>query len=295
LASMSIPGGGNSNVTVYGNSAVTVGSGNNRVTMLGQGNVTVGAGQDTINLLTGGRVVETGALGHDTINLGLRNAYIDVQGDATVLGSNLLARGFLGQSAPKTSPFSAMSSLGAATIAGGGVLQILQVGGTQQDVAFNGTMTLMGSNRPTEFVGGSGTTLEVGMSGRDTFVGGYGHDTMTGSGHNNVFNFVASSAGGDHVITDFVSGDQLNVDGHSLAYLVANQQVTTHSGNTYISADGGITTIELRGVTTPGAPPQPHTVLPVHGLIPNYSADGAPTPGNPDVLRLIFDPRHRQP
>ena len=107
----------------------------------------------------------------------------------------------------------------------------------------------MGSYGPTEFVGGSGSAVFKG-TGNDTFIGGSGHDTMVaGSGHN-VFEFLASEKGGQHVIQNFVSGhDQLYVEGYTLSYLQSQHDITTHGGNTYISIDGGKTSIELQGVT----------------------------------------------
>ena len=53
--------------------------------------------------------------------------------------------------------------------------------------------------------------------------------------------------GGQHVIKNFVSGDQLYIEGYSLSALQSD--ISTHGGNTYISIDGGKTTIELEGVT----------------------------------------------
>jgi Ca2+-binding RTX toxin-like protein len=164
-----------------------------------------------------------------------------------------------------------MGSFGSATIAGG-ELQILQSGGSRndqgdgrgddrsgddhqhgsgvtQDIAVSGKMTLVGSSAHTEFVGGTGSSDFIGHSGRDTFVGGSGQDTMTGSGKHNVFEFLKSESGGQHVITNFVSGDQLYVEGHSLSYLQAHHDITVSGGNTYISIDGGKTMIELKGFT----------------------------------------------
>jgi Ca2+-binding RTX toxin-like protein len=121
--------------------------------------------------------------------------------------------------------------------------------GITQAIAAGGKATLLGGTGATEFVSGSGSTVMKGVSGRDTFVGGSGHDTMTGVGSHNVFEFLAAEKGGQHVITNFVSTDMLNVEGHSLSYLISNHEVTSSGGNTYISIDGGKTTIELQGVT----------------------------------------------
>jgi hypothetical protein len=87
-----------------------------------------------------------------------------------------------------------------------------------------------------------------GKSGSDTFIGGSGHDTMSSVGSKNIFDFVATAKGGQHLITNFISGDKLNVEGESLSYLQSHHEVSSHGGNTYITLDGGKTTIELLGV-----------------------------------------------
>jgi hypothetical protein len=73
-------------------------------------------------------------------------------------------------------------------------------------------------------------------------VGGSGQD---------LFEVDRTRQGGDHVIQNFVSGqDQLYLEGHSLAYLQHQGDISVSGGNTYISLDGGNTTIELVGVTS---------------------------------------------
>ena len=111
-------------------------------------------------------------------------------------------------------------------------------------------MTLLGSAAPTEFVGGTGCTSMVGGKGSDTFIGGSGHETMVGGKGHDLFEFLSADKGGQHLIKDFVSGqDQLYLEGHTLSYLEQHGEISTHGGNTYISLDGGKTTIELQGVT----------------------------------------------
>ena len=72
--------------------------------------------------------------------------------------------------------------------------------------------------------------------------GGLGHD---------VFSFLASQHGGQHLITDFTHGqDQLYLEGKSLSYLQSHGDITHSGGNTFISLDGGQTTVELKGITS---------------------------------------------
>ena len=123
--------------------------------------------------------------------------------------------------------------------------------GVNKAIAVSGQATLMGNAVATEFVGGTGSTLFKGGSANDTFVGGSGHDTMTGGSGNNVYEFLATESGGQHLITNFVSGqDQLYVEGYTLSYLQSQHEITTTGGNTDISIDGGKTTITLEGVTS---------------------------------------------
>jgi serralysin len=211
---------------------VSVGSGNDMVSLYANGHMTVGGGNDTLNLYDTGVIHQIGSGGHDTINLGTGNDTIHEQGQATVWGS-----------------FS-HGTFGAATI-NGGELKVIHSGGVTEDIAVSGTMTLQGSNAPTEFIGGTGTTVMKWGAGHDTFVGGSGHDTMIGAYSHNVFEFLASESGGQHVIQNFVSGDQLYVEGHTLSYLQAHNDISKDShGNTIISIDGGKTTIELQGVSS---------------------------------------------
>jgi len=227
-------GNGRDTISIGGSGTVSAGSGNDRISILQSGNISVGGGNDTLSLHGTGRITEIGLSGHDTINLGSGNDTIVVQGYATVHSG--ASNGY---------------GAGGATIYGGSLVINHQASGITQDVALAGKMTLMGGTSLTEFVAGSGSTVMKGGSGHDLFIAGSGHDTMTGAGSHNVFEFLSSNAGGQHVITNFVSGDTLNVEGHSLTWLISHHDVTSHNGNTYISVDNGKTTIELQGVTQP--------------------------------------------
>jgi Ca2+-binding RTX toxin-like protein len=244
-------GDGRDTINIGGNGTVVAGSGNDRIQILGNGSISVGGGHDTLTLEGSGGITQTGTQGHDTINLGYGNDTIYVQGSATVNSGSFPA---YGRGRFSAGPFTAGHGTHAvisgpgATIAGG-ELEVLHVKGVTQDVAVSGTMTLLGGVSATEFIGGRGTTVMKGGMGNDTFIGGSGHDTMTGGSGHNLFEFLSSEQGGQHVITNFVSSDQLNVEGHSLSYLMSHGEVTTSDGNTYISIDGGKTTIELQGVT----------------------------------------------
>jgi Ca2+-binding RTX toxin-like protein len=296
-----VAGSGNDTIHIAGVGRVSVGGGNDSIRIGGIAHVSVGAGNDTLTLSSGGEFTQTGLHGHDTITLGMGNDTIYEQGNATIHaateGSSAPKSGSLGQDDlwhtrqgsgtfqdgaarnPPAPGTHAYNTFGGATISGG-ELQVLHSHGVTVDMAVSGKMTLVGGHAATEFVGGSGSTVMRGGagndtfvggkgstvmrggSGNDTFVGGSGHDTMTGGSGHNVFEFLASKEGGQHVITNFVSSDQLDVEGHSLDYLSSHHEVTTRDGNTYISVDGGKTTIELHGVSETDPTRQPHPIYP---------------------------------
>jgi Ca2+-binding RTX toxin-like protein len=210
---------------------VVAGSGNDSITLYGPGTVTIGGGSDTVSFYSSGNLSQSVSGGNDTINVSTGNDTIYELGHATVYGTY------------------SQGTFGSAQI-NDGSLNVAYSHGTTFDDAVSGSVTLIGSAAPTDFVGGPGSTYATGGSGSDTFQGGSGHDTFVGGSGQNLFEFVAAAQGGQHVITNFVSGqDQLYVEGNSLSYLQSQHDVTTSGGNTLISIDGGKTTIELQGVT----------------------------------------------
>jgi Ca2+-binding RTX toxin-like protein len=231
---ISVPGSHKVDITVYGKGTVIAGGGNDKIAITDVGKIVVGAGRDTLSLYKGGTLSQLGGAGRDTIHIGTGNTTIYEQGHATVTG-----------------PYSS-GAFGSATIFGG-ELKVTVSHGATTETAVSGKMTLLGSAAPTEFIGGHGSaslTSMVGGKGADTFIGGAGHDTMTGGKGADLFEFTSAEKGGHHLITDFVSGqDQLYLEGHTLSYLEKHGDISAHGGNSYISLDGGKTTIELENVT----------------------------------------------
>jgi Ca2+-binding RTX toxin-like protein len=235
---ITISGSGQGSVSVYGpNASVYAGSGTDTIFVHGtNGFVRVDGGTDKINMYSGGTVTESGIHGHDTIYWGAgvsgsRTLDVDVHGKATVYGTEG-GHGFT-----------------IASLAGGSA-DFKYSHGVLEETAIKGRLTLLGGTGPAEFIGGSGGhTVMIGGTGSDTFVGGSGHDTMTGGKGHNLFEFLAADAGGKHVITNFVAGDKLYLEGHSLSYLESHHDISTKDGNTFIKLDGGKTTIELKGFT----------------------------------------------
>jgi RTX calcium-binding nonapeptide repeat (4 copies) len=224
-----LAGNGNDTVDVHGVGKIQIGSGNDSVTENSNGKITVGGGADTINLVGSGTIMQLGTGGHDTINFGFGSDTIYEQGQATVHGE-----------------------FGTATVVGGELAIVNSGYLTHELMALSGNATLIGGEYTNQFIAGTGNVLMEGsgLMGPDTFVGGSGNDTMVGGENRNLFEFLGAAKGGHTVITNFVSGqDQLYLEGHSLSYLTQHHDVTTSGGNTYISLDGGATTIELKGVT----------------------------------------------
>jgi Ca2+-binding RTX toxin-like protein len=219
-------GDGNNFLTIGKNGTVKAGSGNDSIDIGKSGRVTIGGGNDTINFGGSGVVKQTGLGGHDTINFGSGNDTVIVEGQASVHGS-----------------------FGDATITGG-KLTIGDLHGGNDVRAVSGDATLVGGTGAQEFFGGTGNVQMDGGKGNDTLVGGTGFDTMHGGSGHDVFSFVWMGQGGQHLITDFVHGqDKLYLEGHSLSWLESHNSVSTSGGNTYISLDGGKTQVELKGVT----------------------------------------------
>jgi hypothetical protein len=165
--------------------------------------------------------------GNDTINLGYGSDTVFEQGQATV-------QGLFGHSTPS-----------------GSALQVIHASFTEH--SDGGKATLLGGTFLADFTPGAGKTL---MSGglslsSDTLGGGALHDTLTSGLHSpNLFQFLSTQEHA-HVITNFVAGhSQTYVEGNSFAQL-QQHEVSTIGGSTFIKLDGGITTIELKGVTDP--------------------------------------------
>jgi hypothetical protein len=220
VSSISISGSGNVDPHIYGNGVVIAGNGNDRIDITGFGKIIIGSGHDTLTLGKGGVIYEHGASGHDTINIGSGNATIYEQGYATITGA-----------------------FGTTTIHGHG-LTIHQ-------------SSTSGSSHSHTVTSGSGHETVVTGTGHHSPVGGGVHHGFEwtprqGGMERNPFEVLAQQLGGQHVITNFISGASpvVHVEGHSLSFLHPQHDVSTHGGNTYISMDGGKTSIELQGVTT---------------------------------------------
>jgi hypothetical protein len=223
VSSISVSGSGNIDPTIYGKGTVIVGNGNDRVDITGVGKIIAGSGHDTLTLGQGGVIYERGASGHDTINIGSGNATIYEQGYATIHGA-----------------------FGTVTVHGHGIT-IHQTAGE----------TSSGSSHSSTVTSSSGHDTVVTGAGQHSAVGGSVHHSFDwaprqGGMERNPFEVLAQQLGGQHIITNFISSAApvVHVEGHTLSFLAPHHDISTHGGNTYISMDGGKTSIELQGVTT---------------------------------------------
>jgi len=215
---VSIPGGSDQSVHIYGSGTVIAGDGNDSINIGGKGAITVGAGNDHITLHGSGTIVQYGAGGHDTINLGHGHDTITEAGTATVYGA-----------------FGSVNIQGGTYVFTNKGLVSSDSHGKHHDT---GNATFVGGSHSTQFVGGP--SAMHGGSHNDTSVGG--------SSSHHLSAFTSHGMGATNVITNFVSGhDKLHLEGQSLSYLQSHGDVTMSHGNTHISLDGGKTTVELKG------------------------------------------------
>jgi len=238
LASISIAGGTSPTVAVYGkNLGLTAGLGTDTV---GSVQVSGTASVGNLSQLSVNQGVGLPATGNDTINLGSGSDTIVQSGQATV-----------------SSAFNTATTY--ASIAGGEAQTTLGNVGTEVSGVTSGVQaeaaTIIGGALDSATVTAQNTNASLtgvfsGVNAdSNAILGTAGVDSLTGGAGQNVFEFLAENAGGQHTITNFVSTDQLYVEGYSLAYLQANNDISTQGGNTYISIDGGKTSIELKGFT----------------------------------------------
>jgi hypothetical protein len=197
------------------------------------------------------------ALGNDTVASGSRSMKVVLGvGHDTVapLGPPASA---LGRAALPASPVAHSTAIANGNTAQGHAA----VGHAVMDHAAPGKMTLLGG-AGREFSGGAtiaGLNKEAKALERVSTL--TGHDTMLGGKNTDTLGFLKGQHGSAHLIQDFVTGQsKLHLTGASLESLKSahDSAVSSHGGNTYISLDGGKTTIALHGIAHLKADPHRH-------------------------------------
>lgn len=256
---------GNNTVDVNGKAVFAVSGGTNSISSNG-GNFTVSGGTSTIDIdgasasivRTGGAVVDVtlqstptstvpGALGKGAYSLtGDMTVHQTAAGNYTMAlnGSDTV---YLGAGNDTITQF------GSSTIYGGsGRLNYSGGNGADSVKAGSGAATILGGGGFDTIIGGSGLMKADGGQGADLLVGGSFKDTLTGGAGGDMFRFASSSAGGQHVIMDFVHGsDKIDLSGGG--YTLADiSQTTVKSGSTIIKLHDGtqITLKNFTGVNT---------------------------------------------
>jgi len=187
------------------------------------------------------------ALGNDTVASGSRSMKVVLGvGHDTVapLGPPTSA---LGRAALPASPVvhSTAMAQGPAAVSNTALGQMTLLGGAGRE--FSSGATVVGLN---------GEAKAVERVSRMT-----GHDTMLGGKNTDTLGFLKGQHGSAHLIQDFVTGQsKLHLTGASLDSLKSahDAAVSSHGGNTYISLDGGKTTIALHGIAHLKAEPHRH-------------------------------------
>jgi Ca2+-binding RTX toxin-like protein len=120
------------------------------------------------------------------------------------------------------------------TITGGsGNDTINGLGGNDTLSGLDGNDTLNGDSGNDTLIGGTGNDTLIGGTGNDTLLGGLGQDTLTGGIGADIFKWLTiDEIGGENssigdAITDFASGDKINLSAiDANAYVVGKQAFT---------------------------------------------------------------------
>jgi hypothetical protein len=193
------------------------------------------------------------ALGIDTVASGSRSMQVVLGvGHDTIapLGPPTSA---LGRAALPTSPVAHSTAIANGNMAQGHAV----VGNTAL-----GKVTLLGGAGREFSPGGTVVGLNKEAKAVERVSTLTGHDTMLGGKNADTLGFLKGQHGSAHLIQDFVTGQsKLHLaGGASLESLKSahDTAVSSHGGNTYISLDGGKTTIALHGIAHLKAEPHRH-------------------------------------
>ena len=128
---------------------------------------------------------------------------------------------------------------GADSIDGGSAGDTLLGGGGSDTIAGgSGADSLSGGGQGDLLDGGSGADTLAGGAGSDTLIGGAGNDCLSGSSGNDLFTL--SLSGGNDTITDFASGDQVDVSALTdVGNVLTNQNGVVTAKEVTVTGGGG--------------------------------------------------------
>ena len=233
--------GGAGNDTIVGNAA------NNRLFGNG-GNDTLsgGAGDDMLDGGTGADAM-SGGTGNDTY-------YVDNAGDVV---TELAGEGTLDWVYTSVNNYIMPANVEAASV---GTASGLRIDGSgTAGIALYGNAggdTLVGTSGADTINGGDGDDMLYGRAGNDSISGGNGNDWLIGEGGNDILTggagndrFVFTLGDGLDTITDFTSGDLIDLRGYGIADFAALQPLMAQVGGNVVITFDAANRLTLQNVT----------------------------------------------
>jgi Ca2+-binding RTX toxin-like protein len=261
-----------------GDDTVHAGAGRNTIQLGGGSDLVISEGRDRITLGTGSATIIASAGGggdcdddddDDDDGKGAGNTsqqvwggsgslfFVGGAGPATVLGGTGSATIYGGNGPNEFRGGSAGNNViyagaGRATVFGGGDGDVIFAEGDEKQVlhAGPGAVTLYGAmaGGDNTFHAGSGDTEIVGGWGDDRFVAGLGDSTITGGPGRDVYVFINGSSGGNDIVWNFDSNDEIVLQGYGKGAVKAAlaSQVQVGGGVQITLADS--TTVTFMGL-----------------------------------------------
>ncbi len=241
---------GTAAINATGNTLNNVLTGNSAANIL-----TGGLGNDTYVVGAGDTVVEGAAAGTDTVNsaltyaLGANLENLTLTGAATINATgNALNNVLTGNSAANI----LTGGLGNDTYVVGAGDTVTELGAAGTDTVQSGISYVLGANLEnltltgTAAINATGNALAnvlTGNSAANVLTGGVGADNLTGGAGNDLFDFntIGESgigSGARDVITDFVSGDRIDLAGIDANIIVAGDNAFSFIGTAAFSSAG---------------------------------------------------------